>query len=442
MEALQLKQTVNKAFAPLFTVLKRYYILMGGRGAGRSTAASQFILANLTGTEFFRCAIMRAVHKDIRHSLWRELRDRAAEQGIEDALHITDNDMTMSYGKNMVNAVGFRASSKEHSAKLKSLANYTCVVIEEADEIGEQEFMVLDDSLRTIKADIKIILCFNTPPKSHWLIQRWFNLIPSGTDGFYIPVLKPEMESDTIFVYHNHKINLDNIDEHTLKRYAAYEQTKPDYFHQVIEGLSPETVRGKIYSGWRQIDEVPFEAKLFRYGIDFGWFPDPLVLVAIYYHSGGYIIDELMYGNEIPNKTVAETILRHSNKVPTVADSAEPKSIAELVSHGVQAIGAAKGSDSVVYGIKMVADLSISVTKRSTHVWKSYENYAWKEDKDGNPLGYPDHAWSDPMDAVRYPLEDIINTLDPEQEKREERRNERTRHETISTVKEDTGLMD
>ena len=82
MEALQLKQTVNKAFAPLFTVLKRYYILMGGRGAGRSTAASQFILANLTGTEFFRCAIMRAVHKDIRHSLWRELRDRAAEQGI------------------------------------------------------------------------------------------------------------------------------------------------------------------------------------------------------------------------------------------------------------------------------------------------------------------------------------------------------------------------
>ena len=250
------------------------------------------------------------------------------------------------------------------------------------------------------------------------------------------------MEDDTIFVYHNHKINLYNIDDHTLKRYAAYEQTKPDYFHQVIEGLSPETVRGKIYSGWRQIDEVPFEAKLFRYGIDFGWFPDPLVLVAIYYHSGGYIIDELLYGNEIPNKTVGETILRHSNKVPTVADSAEPKSIAELVSYGVQAIGAEKGSDSVVYGIKMVADLSISVTKRSTHVWKAFENYAWKEDKDGNPLGYPDHAWSDPMDAVRYPLEDIINTLNPDQEKRDERKSERARREAISTVRDDTGLMD
>lgn len=418
---VHINQTVNDVWKPLFIHKNgiRYVILMGGRGAGRSYVASQFALARLVDPEYFRCAIMRAVHSDIRLSLWRELNDRINEQEASDVegLRIVENSMTIEYGNNSINAIGFRASSGARSAKLKSLAGYNTIIIEEAEEIGEAEFMKLNDSLRTVKGEITVVFCLNTPPKSHWFMREFFDLIPSGVDNYYKPVLKKEKEEDTIFLYYNYRSNLANLDAHTVKRYEGYKNTNPDYYYHMIEGLCPETARGRIYKDWRLIDEVPFEAKLVGRGLDFGWSPDPLHLCDIYYHDGGYILDELMHGTEIPNKTVAELI--KGQKIPTAivgADSAEPKSIAEIKSYGVNIVGADKGADSVIYGIKIVAGLKISVTRRSTNMWNSYENYCWAETKDGTPLGVPNHYMSDPADAARYGLVRIVNGINPEEE--------------------------
>jgi len=128
---------------------------MGGRGAGRSTVASQFAIAKLTSTEYSRTAIMRYILGDVRNSIYREIIDRATENGILESLSVNDSMMTISYGKNTINAVGFKKSSGEQKAKLKSLANYNCVIIEEADEITEEDFIQLDDSLRTVKGDLR-----------------------------------------------------------------------------------------------------------------------------------------------------------------------------------------------------------------------------------------------------------------------------------------------
>ena len=422
---INLNQVVNEIWEPLFIHKNgiRYIILMGGRGAGRSYVASQFALTKLIGPEYFRCAIMRAVHSDIRLSLWRELMDRIKDQGIEEAesLHIIPNSMTAEYGQNSINAIGFRASSGERSAKLKSLASYNTIIIEEAEEIGENEFMKLNDSLRTNKGEITVVFCLNTPPKSHWFIREFFDLIPyEEYPGFYTPVLNENHKNDTIFLYYNHKSNLSNLDSHTAKRYENYKNTKPEYYYHMIEGLCPDTVRGKIYKNWKLIDEIPHEAKLMRRGMDFGWSPDPLHLCDIYYYNGGYILDEILHGNEIENKQVAEVILSQMYpSVLTVADSAEPKSIAEIKSYGVNIVGAEKGADSVIFRIKTVSSLKISVTRRSTHLWESYENYSWAETKDGVSLGIPNHYLSDPMDAAGYGLVSIVGTIDPDKERKD-----------------------
>lgn len=426
---VKLNQIVNEVWEPLFVHKNgiRYIILMGGRGAGRSYVASQFATAKLFGPEYFRCAIMRAVHSDIRLSLWQELNDRFQEQGVLDAegLRIVDNSMTAEYtskhGTNSINAIGFRASSGARSAKLKSLAGYNTIIIEEAEEIGETEFMKLNDSLRTVKGEITVVFCLNTPPKSHWFIREFFDLEPHPeVSGFHIPRLNERHEDDTVFLYYNFRSNLANLDAHTVKRYEGYKQTKPEYFYHMIEGLCPDTVRGRIYKDWKQIDAVPHEAKLIRRGLDFGWSPDPLHLCDIYYYNGGYILDELLHGNEIENKQVAEVIKSQIHpSVLTVADSAEPKSIAEIKGYGVNIVGAEKGSDSVLFRIKTVSSLRISVTKRSTHIWESYENYSWAETKDGVSLGVPNHYLSDPMDASGYGLVSILGTVNPEQEQKD-----------------------
>ena len=174
-----MQQRVNSVYKDLFTKKPRYFILMGGRGAGRSTVASQYANSKLIAPEYFRCAIMRYILGDIRNSIYREITDRADENGILDKLDINESTMSIGYGSNSINAVGFKKSSGDQKSKLKSLANYNCVIIEEADEIPEEDFMQLDDSLRTIKGDITVILLLNPPAKTHWIIQRWFDLFPS-----------------------------------------------------------------------------------------------------------------------------------------------------------------------------------------------------------------------------------------------------------------------
>jgi len=388
----------------------RYCLIMGGRGNGRSGTASRFMVTKLLGKEYTRGAIMRATREDIRASCWGEINDRIKEQGIADSFRMTENDMFIERGENSLRAHGFKASSGSLTARLKSLAGYNTVWIEEAEEIGEQEFRTLDDTLRTIKGNIRIILTLNTPPKSHWIMKKWFDLEPTETQGFYLPKLKPEIK-DTIYIGGSWKENEVNLDEHTIHRYQQYKYTNPNYYWQVIEGLSPDEVRGKIFTGWQQIDNIPLEARLVRFGEDFGWSPDPACACAIYYWNGAYIIDELAYGTELTNEYLAGTIKEVDNTgmIPTIADSAEPKSIAEQRKYGINVQGCEKGKDSVMFRIKVTAQKKIYVTRRSTNIWSSYENYKWAEDKDGTSKGVPDHTHSHAMDAVMYPIASLHN---------------------------------
>lgn len=168
-------------------------------------------------------------------------------------------------------------------------------------------------------------------------------------------------------------------------------------------------VEGIIYKGWKIIDEIPHEARLERYGLDFGWHPDPAALIAVYYYNGGYILDELNCQLEWSNREIAET-LKNLESAICVADSAEPKSIDEISRYGVNIIPTTKGADSVRHGIKAVQDQRISVTKRSVNLIREYRNYLWDTDKDGKiiagkPVDGNDHC----LDAVRY----AINSLTP-----------------------------
>lgn len=162
-------------------------------------------------------------------------------------------------------------------------------------------------------------------------------------------------------------------------------------------------VEGKIFKDWKIIDKIPHEAKLQRYGLNFGYTNHPAALVAIYYYNGGYILDEIVYGRGISNQNLADT-LKNEPKELVVADSAEPKSIDEIKSYQINIIPTQKGKDSVCYGIGVVQDERISITRRSVNVIKEYRNYLWQVDRDGNILNVPEEPYHYSMDAVRYGL--------------------------------------
>ncbi len=65
------------------------------------------------------------------------------------------------------------------------------------------------------------------------------------------------------------------------------------------------------------------------------------------------------------------------------ADSAEPKSIAELRSHGINITGASKGKGSIIYGIALLQEKPFSVTARSLNLIKELRSYTWATDRNG-----------------------------------------------------------
>lgn len=396
---MKLSYEFNELFKPFFSN-NRYIIAMGGRGAGRSTAAAQYVTSQLPSKNYVRCAIMRAIHSDIRHSSWREVVDQIEGQNAREVFRVTENEMKMTYGRNSLNAHGFRASSGEHSAKLKSLASYNTVWIEEAEEIIEKDFTTLDDSLRTKKGDIKIILTLNTPPKNHWIMRKWFDLEPSEAEGFYKPIAKEGI----VYIPGTFRDNVKNLDDHTIGRYQRYKNDKPEYYWQFIEGLSPEVVLGKIYGGWQVIDKIPHEARLIGHALDFGFDPDPAAIVSIYYYNGGYILDEKLYQTRLLNEHLA-IFLKSLPQAPIVADSAEEKAIEDIRRYGLTIHGAEKGPGSVKAGIKEVQSQKISFTRTSTNLQNEYDNYAWKISKDGDNVGIEDPKCANHlMSAARYGL--------------------------------------
>lgn len=381
---------------------------MGGRGNGRSGTASRYAISQLFSKEYTRGAIMRATREDIRASCWGEINDRLTEQNIANQFRIVDNDMFIERGQNSIRAHGFRASSGSLTARLKSLAGYNFIWAEEAEEIGEEEFRTLDDTLRTVKGRIRIILTLNTPAKGHWILNKWFDLVPSEVSGFFIPKLKENMK-DVLFIPGTWRENEVNLDRKTIEHYQAYKNVNPAWYWQIIEGLSPEEVRGKIYTGWQLIDGIPQDARLVKIGVDWGWYPDSLSVIALYYYNGGYIVDEVIYGTNITDEALASAIKKVNGwqQVTAVCGADEPKSIDTLKSFRINAERSVSGAGSVEYRIKATSAKKMFVTRRSTNVWNSYENYHWAEDKDGNPKGEPNHFMSDCMDAVSYAVSSI-----------------------------------
>ena len=187
-------------------------------------------------------------------------------------------------------------------------------------------------------------------------------------------------------------------------------RNRPGWWKVYGEGQLGE-IEGRIYTGWQPLDDVPHEARLERYGLDFGYHPDPSALVAIYYWNGAYIVDELIYQIEMSNREIANTI-KNLPRALVVADSAEPKSIAEIASYGVNIIPTPKGADSVRHTIHAVQDQKIFYTKRSVNLQKEYRNYLWAVDKEGRIMpGTPEKGNDHCLDAIRYGINSLIPVM-------------------------------
>lgn len=212
------------------------------------------------------------------------------------------------------------------------------------------------------------------------------SLILTYQDNEYLP----EAELKEILGYKTKGFNSDG----TIKNHYWANKWRVYGLGQVgkIEGL--------VFPDCKIIDE-DFIPEV--YGLDFGFSHDPTALVGLKQSGGELLGKQLIYDKALTNLDISNRMeaLGISKNIPIIADSAEPKSIKELEDRGWYVIGAKKGPDSIDYGIQLINQYGMSITRKSLDWIKESNNYRYVmkgSETTNKPIDKFNHCW----DAARY----------------------------------------
>ena len=199
----------------------------------------------------------------------------------------------------------------------------------------------------------------------------------------------------------------------TIRQYIESKKPKPGEKPSnwwTVYGLGQiGTLEGNIYEGWRKATPEDYkEAKLIRYGLDFGFSNDETGMVAIYQtEDGRIIIEQKLYQTGLLGSQYGDK-LRAINIDPNtliVADSARPEIIAEIKAQGFRIIGADKNTGSVLRGIDRVKQHQIIYDGKD--IEREYLSYQWRTRRSGETLDEPQDGNDHLMDALRYAIDDM-----------------------------------
>jgi phage terminase large subunit len=270
------------------------------------------------------------------------------------------------------------------------------------------EFFSADqpDKLRGARRDILFINeCNNVTFESYQQLairtKKFIYLDYNPTNEFWVHT---ELKEDSDFIILTYKDN-EALDPAIIKEIekAKVKAETSAYWDNwwKVYGLGQiGSLDGVIFNNWQSIDAIPYDARLLGYGLDFGYSNDPTAIVEVYKWNDKRIINEICYQKELSNSQIAKFI---NTKMPCYCDSAEPKSIAELKMHGINAIAVEKGADSINYGISLMQDNQYLITSRSTNLISELRKYAWDKDKrTGSKLNKPIDDFNHGIDSLRY----------------------------------------
>jgi phage terminase large subunit len=362
----------TKALDRILDMKTRVRIVQGGARAGK-TIAILLILIDMAQTRDKKIiSVVSETFPHLKRGALRDFLDIMKSQGYykESQWNRTDAIYTFETGS----IIEF--FSADQPSKVRGPARHI-LFINEANNVSYETYTQL-----AIRTSEFIYLDYN-PVAQFWVHD---DIIPTQEHDFAILTYKDN----------------EGLSPEIVKEIESRKSNK--LFWKVFgEGLIGES-EGKIYRDWNIIEELPHQARLERYGLDFGYSNDPTAIVAIYSFNGGYILDEIAFQKGLANKQIAD-ILNANEKALVIADAAEPKSIDELKMYGVMVVPAKKGPGSVSQGIQYVQQQRMSMTKRSTNLIKEYRNYLWLTDREGHIINEPAHEFSHSMDAVRYGMD-------------------------------------
>lgn len=405
-------------YDPLYLNKDKFIIIItGGRGSGKSYNASTF-LERLSFEAGHKILFSRYTMVSAHNSIIPEFEEKIQAEGTQDYFSVTKTAIKNTFSGSEILFKGIKTSSGNQTANLKSLHGITTFVGDEMEEwIDEESYKKLLYSIRQKDMQLRVILIMNPSNAEHFIYKKYIEKTHKivNIDGVEVQI------STHPDVLHIHTTYLDNIEYlndiflQQIKRLkedsiaqATDEQgnfsqalfNKSEYAQKII-GRWADVSEGVIFTNW---EIGAFDTSLpYGYGQDYGFSidPDTLIKVAMDNRSKIIYIDEKYYNNKQLSSDglyqLNSTLIDHPDDL-IVADSAEPRLIADLRDKGLNIEPCEKGAGSVSAGITTMLNYKLVVTPDSFNVMKELKNYAWNDKKAGIPIDNHNHS----IDAIRY----------------------------------------
>lgn len=390
----------NKIFQPVNECKKRYRVVMGSAGSGKSVNIAQDYIIKLSDPAFAGCSLLcvRGVEVSHLNSTFAELNSAISRLGLSSIWESRLNPMQIRNKLNG-NTIIFRGCNDQRTIeRLKSVtvenSKLVFAWLEEATELKDSDFSQIDNRLRGELPDghyYQITLSFNPISSTHWIkSQLW------------------DYDDGNTFCHRSTYLDNPFIDEAYRQRMSRMKVLDPEGYR--VYGLGEwGSVDSNVFTNIEISDYSKKEFDQYTIGADWGFVHLSAILLIGWRDSSPYVIKEVA----IAGKTTAELIqlCNEANiprNVPMCCDSAEPDRISEFKKAGYMAFPVKKEKNSIQNQISWLKNRTIHIDGRCINTAKEIQAYRWqKNPSTGEYMDEPVKFNDDCVKALIYGCETV-----------------------------------
>lgn len=392
----------NRVFKAPDQSQKRYIVMKGSAGSGKSVDTAQHYILRLMSDPGRNLLCVRKSDVTNRDSTFAELQGaifRMFGEQYKKYWYINSSDMRLECIANH-NQIFFRGVNDEKQReKLKSIAvkrgKLTDVWIEEATELTQSDFEIIDDRLRgeLPKGQFyQIRLTFNPVSSSHWIKKHFF-----------------DRADPDVFTHHSTYKDNRFIDNAYYRRMERRKEVDPDGYR--IYGLGEwGEVGGLILTNY-VVEDFDTSPERFDYMVnsqDFGYNHADCIGEVGFKDGELYLCREIYEFEKDTGELIELADKRGFNKSLTMwCDSAEPDRIKMWRKAGYKARGVKKEPNSVRAQIDYLKLHKIHIHPSCINTIKEIQQWKWKKNEKTNEyLDEPVNFFDDAMAMLRYSIEE------------------------------------
>ena len=374
------------------------YIITGGRFSSKSFTAS-IAAVTWAATKGHRIMYGRYTNVSGKDSTFPEVEEKIEMMGWQSLFKVANNRIEGLGNKSKIVFKGFKTGSNQQTASLKSLKDFSTLIVEEAEEIPdfdtyEKVSLSIRGNTGTDEPNLKVLI-LNPVTKEHWIWKEFFEL--RGVDAGYNGV-----KDNVCYIHTSYLDCLEHVPKDILRSFDFMKENKIKRYNHIVLGGWLDKMEGCVIENWKVgkfDDSLPYV-----YGMDFGYVNDPTTLIKIATDKENIYTDLKLYRKGMSTDNIISFLRRKiSVKDLILADCAEPRLIQELRIAGFNVVACRKGKDSIKNGLARLNEKCIISQQGDADMHRELNNYVWNDKKSNTPIDNYNHA----IDALRYGYDEL-----------------------------------